>query len=526
MSLVKNVVAAADDDENEQAPLIVSIDADENVDDSASLPGGWRNYVAFWVAGLVNNFGYVVMLSAATDLLDTDASGVAKKSPALVLLLNILPGFIVQLVCPWMQDRIPWNIRMLFTVLLGTASFLLTALIANVWVRLLGVALGSMGSSFGEMTCLAYSAHFHKNTVSAWSSGTGAAGLLGALAYLLMTGPIGLSYWVTLVACSWVPAIEGIMFVFVMNTRVPGRPEPPLAGAPPPPLPESAINADNDLSVRSDTAAASAFAANSTLTQRSASARYAASFDDTASSGVRSAPPSFTDFADPTNVLLVPSIKDEAAMASVPLSFGARLRLLVRLLPYMLPLAVVYFAEYLINQSVYATVFYADGAGVPCHLQYKVLQLCYQAGVLISRSSVNLYRLKNIVTLQLPAIFQAINLLVLSLNVTFMFLPSIWLVIAFAVWEGLMGGSIYANVFYMVSERFHGRDKEFVLGSTTQAYGLSITMAAVCGIFYFPFLLDNARVADCGGTNTTMVNMTTSMLSNGTTMLFQTTAAT
>lgn len=511
-----------EEDEHEQSPLIVSSDGDPLLDDSASLPGGWRNYAAFWVAGLVNNFGYVVMLSAATDLLDTDASGVAKKSPALVLLLNILPGFIVQLVCPWVQDRIPWNVRMLFTVLLGTASFLLTALIANVWVRLLGVALGSMGSSFGEMTCLAYSAHFHKNTVSAWSSGTGAAGLLGALAYFLMTGPFGMSYWVTLVACSWVPAVEGAMFVFVMTTRVPARPE-----LSPPALPEpSAINADhnNDLSVRSDTAATSAFAANSTLTQRSASARYAASFDDTASSGVRSAPPSFTDFADPTNVLLVPSIKGEAAMASVPLSLGARLRLLLRLTPYMLPLAIVYFAEYLINQSVYATVFYADGAGVPCHLQYKVLQLCYQAGVLISRSSVNLYRLKNIVTLQLPAIFQAINLLVLSLNVAFEFLPSIWLVIAFAVWEGLMGGSIYANVFYMVSERFHGRDKEFVLGSTTQAYGLSITLAAVCGIFYFPFLIDNARVADCGGTNTTMVNMTTAMLSGNdtTTTLFHT----
>jgi hypothetical protein len=29
----------------------------------------WRNLVAFWILGLCNNYGYVVMLSAAHDIL-------------------------------------------------------------------------------------------------------------------------------------------------------------------------------------------------------------------------------------------------------------------------------------------------------------------------------------------------------------------------------------------------------------------------------------------------------------------------
>lgn len=29
----------------------------------------WRNMVAFWILGLCNNYGYVVMLSAAHDIL-------------------------------------------------------------------------------------------------------------------------------------------------------------------------------------------------------------------------------------------------------------------------------------------------------------------------------------------------------------------------------------------------------------------------------------------------------------------------
>lgn len=31
----------------------------------------WRNLVAFWILGLCNNYGYVVMLSAAHDILQT-----------------------------------------------------------------------------------------------------------------------------------------------------------------------------------------------------------------------------------------------------------------------------------------------------------------------------------------------------------------------------------------------------------------------------------------------------------------------
>lgn len=32
-------------------------------------PGRWRDLVAYWILGLCNNFGYVVMLSAAHDII-------------------------------------------------------------------------------------------------------------------------------------------------------------------------------------------------------------------------------------------------------------------------------------------------------------------------------------------------------------------------------------------------------------------------------------------------------------------------
>lgn len=76
----------------------------------------------------------------------------------------------------------------------------------------------------------------------------------------------------------------------------------------------------------------------------------------------------------------------------------------------------------------------------------------------------------------------------LSFAAIYAFVPSFWLIALVVLWEGIMGGSIYINTFYLISEQFTGRAKEFCLGSTTQAYGFSITMAAVIGIFFQPFL--------------------------------------
>lgn len=38
-------------------------------DNENSQRSSWRNLVAFWILGLCNNYGYVVMLSAAHDIL-------------------------------------------------------------------------------------------------------------------------------------------------------------------------------------------------------------------------------------------------------------------------------------------------------------------------------------------------------------------------------------------------------------------------------------------------------------------------
>lgn len=43
-------------------------------------PGRWRDIMAFWILGLCNNYGYVVMLSAAYDIIHRTESKVCEMN--------------------------------------------------------------------------------------------------------------------------------------------------------------------------------------------------------------------------------------------------------------------------------------------------------------------------------------------------------------------------------------------------------------------------------------------------------------
>ena len=51
----------------------------------------WRNLTAFWILGLCNNFGYVVMLTAAHDIL---------HPPIKVIYLNLIFLCLNKTICP------------------------------------------------------------------------------------------------------------------------------------------------------------------------------------------------------------------------------------------------------------------------------------------------------------------------------------------------------------------------------------------------------------------------------------------
>uniref|UniRef100_A0A1I7VB54 Battenin n=1 Tax=Loa loa TaxID=7209 RepID=A0A1I7VB54_LOALO len=176
------------------------------VEDGLNSLRSSRNQFAFWMLGLCNNFAYVIMLSAAEDILsmengpkassksidDPCQSSVVRRqcqplSTGSVLLANIIPSLVVKIFYPFLMYRIPFGVRHSFTVLLQISSFLVVAFSRNILSGLIGVALASIGAGVGEVTFLSLTTYFPNNVVGAWSSGTGGAGIFGSFAYAILT---------------------------------------------------------------------------------------------------------------------------------------------------------------------------------------------------------------------------------------------------------------------------------------------------------------------------------------------------
>ncbi|XP_063695706.1 battenin-like isoform X2 [Culicoides brevitarsis] len=180
---------------------------------NSSKKGLWRDLSAYWILGLCNNFGYVVMLTAAHDIIHDLSEGengpqtdpdfkreCNKLSTGAILLADIVPAFI----------------RMTFVVLLSIVSLLLVAYAKVVWIALFGVILTSLSAGLGEVTLLSYTSRFNKNTVSTWSSGTGGAGVFASLSYSTMR-QAGLSTKTSLLIMLCVPVVQSLVFIFLLK---------------------------------------------------------------------------------------------------------------------------------------------------------------------------------------------------------------------------------------------------------------------------------------------------------------------
>ena len=169
----------------------------------------WRNLIAFFIVGLFNNFCYVVMLTAAEDLIH-GYSGV-------VLLCDILPAVLVKLTAPFYMHHIPYNIRVLFIVFFACLSFQTVAWFDHIALKMIGIMFGALSSGSGEVTFLAMSSCYTTSTIAAWGSGTGGAGIVGAFSFLLLRTWIGLSARATLLIVSPLPLLM-LLSTFVLMT--------------------------------------------------------------------------------------------------------------------------------------------------------------------------------------------------------------------------------------------------------------------------------------------------------------------
>ena len=388
----------------------------------------------------------MIILSAALDLVGP----IVPKG--VVLLADIVPGFIAKLVAPYVIHVVPYDARILALATISACGMLLIAFTpasrdgGTITVRMVGVMLASLSCGGGELSFLGLTHYYDGFSLAAWASGTGAAGLVGAALYLATTTWIGLSERTSLLAFSFLPVVMVVSFFFIL---------------PHDPLKNSSLKAAGYETVESTEPA--------DIRQEDEEDSRLVEYDG------------LLDNHDGQHVTASSSTSSSSQTWQL---FNANLRRARTLFyPYMLPLLLVYIAEYTINQGVAPTLLFPLDSS-PFHQYrsfYPTYNAIYQTGVFISRTSVAFFRVRQLYT---PSILQLFNLLFLTLHALFNFLPSVWLVFAVIFWEGLLGGLVYANTFAEISDNVPAPDREFSLSATTVSDSAGICIAGFMSMVF------------------------------------------
>ncbi|KDR77283.1 hypothetical protein GALMADRAFT_246616 [Galerina marginata CBS 339.88] len=417
--------------------------------------------LSFFLFGLINNVLYVIILSAALDL-------VPPATPkGIIAFCNIAPALAAKVGWPYiLKGRIRYTKRLIGCSLLSTLGMLVVALFDSLYMRLLGIGLASFSSGLGELTFLQLSTTYAPpsiagHSVGYFASGTGAAGLVGAFLWWELRG-LGVRLGVGL--SSVLPAVIPLTYFFLLPN-------------------------------------ASSFLYSITP-----------AYEDILSPHLAASALPYTPLAAAEDEVG----EEEGSHPSGPkrgvaLSASDKWRLVKPLLTkYMLPLFCVYLFEYTINQGIGPTLLYPvpppEGHWLLSKIihsvrdYYPLWQLVYQATVFLSRSSISL-GLPALPArfLPLPAIVQFGILLTLayesayglfgeeheSMNVFFVF-------VLISV-EGICGGLAYVNVFYRINHEppdpttNHDieqtrQEREFKIGSIGFADSTGILFASILAV--------------------------------------------
>ena len=213
-----------------------TVEVGEDIEDNNHLRSKrYQTYLAFWLLGLCNNYGYVIMLSAAFDILKANFNYESSNknlenrisndnqnerqcntmSTGIILLADIVPCMIIKLVVSFLPLHI--KLRMIISISLSVGSYLLVALKLTPGLVIFGVILQSFSCGIGEASLLAYSSLYKDmHVITSWSSGTGAAGLIGSVSYAGLTS-LGLSPSATIYIMLIIPITMAFSFFFILN---------------------------------------------------------------------------------------------------------------------------------------------------------------------------------------------------------------------------------------------------------------------------------------------------------------------
>lgn len=311
-----------------------------------------------------------------------------------------------------------------------------TTTASSIAAKVAGIVLANISSGAGEVNFLSLTHFYGTFSLAAWGSGTGGAGLIGAGAYAIATNELGISVHATLLTSALLPLIMLVSFFGLL-------PRGPLQAARAKDLVYHPLQAEDDEEHE-----------NAGLLEQPDHVSSSKAFRHQNQSWVRR------------------GLHDLKAKLT-------RARTLF--VPYMIPLFLVYTAEYTINQGVSPTLLFPLKESPFKHYRafYPTYGALYQLGVFVSRSSLALFQVR---ALYIPSILQVGNLIMLTAHALWPFLPNVYFVFAIVLWEGLLGGLVYVSTYAAVRDEVPEEDREFSLGAVAVSDSAGICLAAFLGV--------------------------------------------
>jgi battenin len=406
-----------------------------------------QDVMGFFFAGLLNNMAFVIMIAGAKNI--------APSLVGVVYACNIIPSFIVKMSGPYWFHFFPYKSRVLIAAILFASSFLVVALglmSDQVGLMLFGVTIGSSASGFGESSFLALTAFYDSRVVlTAWSSGTGFAGILGYGWVIAFTAGFGASFKLTLLVALILPILYYLNFIFVLK-------------------PSSLSDG------------------NTQQTQ--------ALLDESLNSSSSSAPAAATS---PSSTELFPQSKGEElpiniALETSKMTMKDRLTATLSLWPFIIPLILVYFAEYAMQSGVWAAMGFPIDSENSRQEFYEFANWTYQGGVLISRSSGLIWK-ADMTALWIMPIMQCVLLIFFILNAYHQWWYD-WSILLLCLVAGFFGGAVYVGGFSLIAEKVPTQLKEFSLSAASLGSDIGIACATVAGIFIQRAVYDYHNISD------------------------------
>lgn len=409
-----------------------------------------RNWIGLFILGSINNLPYVIVVSAAKTIADSFDE---RNQVGLVVGANVALSVVVKFGNTFFCLKTKYWIRYVLNAVIMLIGLFGVAYAFSFWFALVCIVFVGASAAFGENVALGYLRLFPSTLVNAWSSGTGMAGVLGAGIYIIFGCVVGaggenteklksLTKYAFLLTTPFV-VLYMISYFFIIK---PPRSEDEVEDVPP----QSGNVQDSGEE-------------GETGEDRRPLMHDAVSGDEQ----VFEAPAErLKTYEEPMCRKIFRCFKITSW-----LSFN---------------LCAVYLFEYIV-QGCAAKVRPKSEYNIGCPELYAALSLCYQAGVFVSRSSVQLLRIQRVEVL---TILQGINMFIWLFDVHYKFMPTSILP-AVMIYVGLLGGASYVNIFYRLlhDDIYPDKDRELCINIVAIFITLGIVLGTVSETILFNTVL-------------------------------------